>query len=55
MSLFSRRHYEYMAKNLRGLSLDHREKSNTAWFLAVVFKDDNPNFNEERWYQAVGN
>lgn len=53
--MFSRRHYEMIARVLREHAPDHDESvARVAYTLAGEFKRDNPSFSTERFLRASG-
>lgn len=54
--IFQKRHYERIAETLKNFS--HEHSTETTAFIATdfarAFKDDNPQFDESRFFKAVG-
>lgn len=53
-AMFSKRHYELVAKTIKELDVPWFERSHIAHQFAVQFMRDNNNFNYERFTTACG-
>lgn len=55
MSLFSKKHYEYVSNEIKESILDYEEKQHIIIFMSNTFKSDNSRFDSERFFLACGN
>ncbi len=49
----SRKHYRFIAQTLRETEMPKDARANIVAALSIVFKEDNPNFSQVRFTQAV--